>query len=252
MEGTWLSWIVFLPLVGAAVVALLPERMTRAVATLFAAAELVLTAPLWWRMDLRNGAWQFAESRAWIPQWGATYGLAVDGISVLLVLLTSVLTLIAVVGAFSAVEKRGREFFALLLALETGMLGTFLATDLLLFYVFWEAMLIPMYLLIGVWGGQRRVYAAIKFFLYTMAGSVLMLIAILWLYFHHKAVAGFPTFSLDAFYGLPLPAEMQTWGRPSMTTRSSSSPASRGRPGPSSPTPPTSCTCRLRAPSPPW
>ncbi|NOT34737.1 MAG: NADH-quinone oxidoreductase subunit M [Candidatus Eisenbacteria bacterium] len=211
MHGTWLSWIVFLPLIGAAAVMLLPQRFTRLVATLFAAAEVAIALPLWWRMDSSNGAWQFAELRDWIPSWGASYSLAVDGISSLLVLMTVVVTLIAVVGAFNSVDKRAREFFALILALETGMLGTFLATDLLLFYVFWEAMLIPMYLLIGVWGGQRRIYAALKFFLYTMVGSVLMLVAILWLYFHHRSEAGFATFALDAYYGLPLAAAAQTW-----------------------------------------
>ena len=131
------------------------------------------------------------EKRAWIPALGATYHLGVDGISVLLVLLTTLHHARSPsLGACTAVEKRPREFYALLLALETGMLGTFLALDLLLFYVFWEVMLIPMYLLIGIWGGPRRVYAAVKFFLYTMAGSVLMLVAILSLYFLQQAMTG--------------------------------------------------------------
>src|SRR5262245_36433046 len=158
---------------------LLPERLTRPVATVAALAEAALAAPLWWRFERANPGWQFLERRDWLPMWGAEYRLAIDGVSVLLVLLTVVLTVIAIVGAFSAVDKRPKEFFALLLALETGMLGTFMAGDLLLFYVFWEAMLIPMYLLIGVWGGQRRIYAAVKFFIYTMVGSLLMLVAIL-------------------------------------------------------------------------
>jgi NADH-quinone oxidoreductase subunit M len=122
-----------------------------------------------------------------------------------------VLTAVAVIGAYSAVEKRAREFYASLLALEAGMLGTFLATDLLLFYLFWEAMLVPMYLLIGVWGGPRRIYAAIKFFLYTMAGSVLMLVAILWLYSLQRSFSGVSSFSLDAFYALPIAPAAQTW-----------------------------------------
>src|SRR5262245_58712629 len=162
-------------------------------------------------MNLTVSGWQFAERRPWLPMWGAEYSLAIDGISVLLVLLTVVLTAITIVGAFTSVDKRPKEFFALLLALETGMLGTFLSTDLLLFYVFWEAMLIPMYLLIGVWGGQRRVYAAVKFFLYTMVGSVLMLIAILWLYFHQKAMTGIPSFQFDAFYSMPIHPTTQVW-----------------------------------------
>ena len=207
----WLSWLVFFPLLGAVVVAVAPERFARTLATLFAAAEVAFAVPLWWKLDLHHSGWQFVENRPWIPQWGARYALAIDGLSVLLVLLTVVLSLIAIVGAFSAVNQRAKEFFALLLALETGMIGTFLCTDVLLFYVFWEAMLIPMYLLIGVWGGQRRIYAAVKFFLYTMAGSVLMLASILWMYFHVKAATGVPTFSLDAWYALPLAPASQFW-----------------------------------------
>ena len=207
----WLSWLVFFPLLGALLLMVAPERLTRLIATLIAVAEVAFAIPLWWRMSLQNGGWQFVERHDWIPSWGASYSLGVDGISVLLVLLTVVITAIAVVGAYTAVDKRPREFFAMLLALETGMLGTFLATDLLLFYVFWEAMLIPMYLLIGVWGGQRRIYAAVKFFIYTMAGSVLMLAAILWMYFHQRAMTGIPTFDLDAFYAMPLAPAEQVW-----------------------------------------
>jgi NADH-quinone oxidoreductase subunit M len=210
----WLSAIVFLPLAGAAVVALLPRENTRAiraVATLFAFGELALSLPLWWRVVPGTPGWQFAERREWLPGLGASYHLGVDGISMLLALLTTVITAITVVAAYGSVEKKAREFFALILALEAGMLGTFFSLDLLLFYVFWEAMLIPMYLLIGVWGGPRRVYAAIKFFLYTMAGSVLMLVAILSLYWMQKAATGIATFDLDAYYALPIPGGAQTW-----------------------------------------
>ncbi|HKQ58727.1 MAG TPA: NADH-quinone oxidoreductase subunit M [Candidatus Eisenbacteria bacterium] len=210
----WLSWLIFFPLLSAALIAMLPKasgRTIRWLATAAALAEMAFSLPLWWRYQPGQPGWQFAEQMAWIPSLGATYHVGVDGVSVLLALLTTVLTPIVVISAWSAVEKREREFYAMLLALEAGMLGTFFALDLLLFYVFWEAMLIPMYLLIGVWGGPRRVYAAIKFFLYTMAGSVLMLVAILWLYFHNQAVTGVPTFALDAFYALPLAAAEQTW-----------------------------------------
>jgi NADH-quinone oxidoreductase subunit M len=213
-EFPWLSWLVFFPLAGAVLLAFLPadaDRLIRRWALTVAAAEVAFSLPLWWRLAPVQPGWQFAERRDWLPGLGASYHLGVDGISAMLVLLTTVLTAVAVLGAFSAVEKRGREFYALLLALETGMIGTFLSLDLLLFYIFWEAMLIPMYLLIGVWGGPRRIYAAVKFFLYTMAGSVLMLVAILWLYFHHRAMTGVATFDLDAFYNLPLPAGTQVW-----------------------------------------
>src|SRR5262245_13792035 len=214
MQLPWLSTIVFFPLAGALITALLPARregLIRTWATVVALVEVAIALPLWWRLVPGQDGWQFAAARTWLPALGASYSLGVDGVSVLLVLLTVVLTAISVVGAYAAVEKRAREFYACLLALEAGMLGTFLATDVLLFYVFWEAMLVPMYLLIGVWGGPRRVYAAIKFFLYTMAGSVLMLVAILWLYFLQKNFSGVPSFGLDAFYQMPIAPVMQTW-----------------------------------------
>ena len=214
MTGYWLSWLIFFPLGAAVLIALLPPRMERVIrgwATIAAIGEVALALPLWWRVVPGQAGWQFAEQRTWLPAFGANYSLGVDGISMLLVLLTVVLTAIAVVSAYSAVAKRTREFYACVLALEAGMIGTFLANDLLLFYVFWEAMLIPMYLLIGVWGGPRRIYAAIKFFVYTMAGSVLMLVAILWLYFLQKSVSGVPTFALDAYYILPIAPATQVW-----------------------------------------
>jgi NADH-quinone oxidoreductase subunit M len=210
----WLSWLIFFPLISAAVIATLPGasgRTVRTLAAVSAIAEFLFSLPLWWRYVPGQPGWQFVEQRSWMPAIGASYHLGIDGIATLLILLTTALTPIVVFGAFSAVEKRKREFYALLLAMEAAMIGTFLAIDLLLFYVFWEAMLVPMYLLIGVWGGQRRVYAAVKFFLYTMAGSVLMLVAILWLYFHQRALTGVPTFALDAFYALPLTPAEQTW-----------------------------------------
>ena len=214
MESIWLSWLIFFPLLGAVMIVLLPPTAQRAIrwwATVVAVAEFLFSLPLWWRYQPANPAWQFEEHRDWLPSLGASYHLGVDGVSMLLVLLTTVLTAVAVLGAYTAVEKRAREFYALLLALEAGMIGTFLCLDLLLFYVFWEGMLIPMYLLIGVWGGPRRVYAAIKFFLFTMAGSVLMLVAILWLYQLQKAATGNATFDLPAYYALHIPAATQVW-----------------------------------------
>ncbi|HTO90760.1 MAG TPA: NADH-quinone oxidoreductase subunit M [Candidatus Sulfotelmatobacter sp.] len=212
MEFPWLSWLIFFPLASGALIVLMPETATRAIkrwAMVVSLAEFLFSLPLWWRFQPQATGWQFPETHRWLPALGAEYALGVDGISLLLVLLTTLITFVAVLGSWTAVENRVREFYALLLALETGMLGTFLARDLLLFYVFWEAMLVPMYLLIGVWGGARRRYAAIKFFLYTMAGSVLMLVAILWLYFYQRGITGVPTFSLDAFYAIAIPAPMQ-------------------------------------------
>ena len=210
----WLSLLVFFPLVAAALVALLPaqqSRLIRLVATGAALVEFVLSLPLWWKVIPNVAGFQFAEHQDWLPTIGASYHLGVDGLSALLALLTTFITFLATLGAWTAVEKRSREFFALVLALEAGMMGTFFCLDLLLFYVFWEAMLIPMYLLIGVWGGQRRVYAAVKFFLFTMAGSVLMLIAILSLYFLHRNTTGIASFDLEMLYHFALAAPQQFW-----------------------------------------
>ncbi len=210
----WLTGLVLFPLLGALVLLLMPAGATRAIRTLaavIAGAEFLFSLPLWWRFVPGGDAFQFVERLPWLPTFGAEWHLGVDGVSVLLVLLTTFVSLVAIVGAFGAVEQRAKQFFALLLALEAGMLGTFLALDLLLFYVFWEAMLVPMYLLIGVWGGQRRIYAAVKFFLYTMAGSVLMLVALLWLWWMQREATGVPTFALEAYYALPIGAPAQVW-----------------------------------------
>jgi NADH-quinone oxidoreductase subunit M len=214
LSANWLSFLVFFPLAAAVLLAMLPrgaERTARLWGTAAALVEFIASLPLWWRLVPGAPGFQFEEKLPWIPSIGANYHLGVDGVSGLLALLTTFMTLVAVVGAWSSVEKRSREFYALLLALEAGMLGTFFALDLLLFYVFWEAMLIPMYLLIGVWGGQRRVYAAVKFFLYTMAGSVLMLVAILSLYQMQKQFSGVPSFELAAFYAMPIMPAVQLW-----------------------------------------
>jgi NADH-quinone oxidoreductase subunit M len=210
----WLSCLIFFPLAGAVAIAFMPPHAARAIrrsATLIALVEVALSLPLWWRFVPAGPQWQFVERREWLPALGSSYHLGIDGISLLLVLLTTLITALAVISSTPSITTRTREFYAMVLALEAGMLGTFLTLDLLLFYVFWEGMLIPMYLLIGVWGGPRRVYAAIKFFLYTMAGSVLMLVAILWLYFKNRAVTGVLTFELDAFYALPLTPAQQMW-----------------------------------------
>src|SRR5436305_13216847 len=160
----WLSFLVFFPLAAGVLLLLLPQRAERPArlwATVAAAVEFVVSLPLWWRVVPGHPGFQFEETHAWIPAIGARYHLGVDGVSALLGLLTTFMTLIAIAGAWTSAGKRPREFYGLLLALEAGMLGTFFALDLLVFYFFWEAMLIPMYLLIGVWGGTRRIYAAV-------------------------------------------------------------------------------------------
>jgi len=150
---------------------------------------------------------QFVEKKAWIEQFGINYYLGIDGISLLLVLLTTFLTVLSVLASWCGITERVKEYMICMLLLETGMLGVFAALNLFLFYIFWEAMLIPMYLLIIVWGGERRIYAGIKFFLYTVSGSVLMLVAILALYF----ISGKSTFNLLQLFNLGLTNQQQFW-----------------------------------------
>jgi NADH-quinone oxidoreductase subunit M len=147
----------------------------------------------------------------WIPQWGIFYRLGVDGISVLLIILSTFLLPLTILGSFNYIKKRERAFYAMLMLLQTGILGVFMAADLFLFFMFWEIMLVPMYFIIGVWGGERRIYAAIKFFLYTAFGSLLMLVAILYLYFKFQAVTGTPSFAWIDLVQLPLTLKEQIW-----------------------------------------
>ena len=149
------------------------------------------------------------EKGPWIPSIGVQYFFGVDGISALLILLTTLLGQISILSSWTAITDRVRQFYVFLLLLQAGMLGVFCALDMFLFYVFWEVMLVPMYFLIGIWGGARRLYAAIKFFLYTLAGSVVMLLGILALYFHSRKLPGFEktgTFDVVRWYEMGVPA----------------------------------------------
>jgi NADH-quinone oxidoreductase subunit M len=180
-----LSWLVWLPIgAGLAVLALGDRRIAagRWVALAAALAALGLCLPLWCDFDRATAALQFVERRPWIGVLNAWYYVGVDGIAVPLIVLTAFMTPLVVIAAWGNVEKRPSQYFASFLVMEGLMIGVFAAADALLFYVFWEAMLIPMFLIIGIWGGARRVYATIKFFLYTFLGSVLMLVALVWLY----------------------------------------------------------------------
>jgi NADH-quinone oxidoreductase subunit M len=196
-----LTAVTFLPALGAVVLSLLPRErdgLLRGGALAASIATFLVSVPLYLRFDTASPDFQFEEFLRWMPSLGAGYHVGIDGISVLLVLLTTFLTPVALASAWNAIEEGTKEFVVAMLVLETGMLGVFVALDLFLFFVFWEAMLIPMYFIIGVWGGSRRVYAAIKFVLYTMAGSALMLVAILALYFQHGAATGTYTFDVPA------------------------------------------------------
>src|SRR5213075_1851563 len=166
------------PVVAAAAVLLVPERWAKHVALAAGILEFAISVPLWWTFQPAAGM-QFVLDAPWIPFWGIRYTVGVDGISLFMVLLTTFLVPLSVLGSYTYITKRERGFYALMLVLTTGMIGVFVALDLFLFYVMWEVMLIPMYFIIGVWGGERRLYAAIKFFVYTFFGSLLMLVAIL-------------------------------------------------------------------------
>ncbi len=202
-----LSIILFTPLVGAVVLLFVPKENKNAIrwlGNIFALAGLAVSIPLiplFWAVKDQPG-FKFIEGAAnnWIPSIGAGYYLGIDGISFLLIILTTLLGWISILSSWNAIQDRVKEYYIWFLVLQTGMLGVFMALDMFLFFVFWEAMLVPMYLLIGIWGGPRKLYAAIKFFLYTLLGSVLMLLGILFLYFHHHTVAGMYTFSIPELY----------------------------------------------------
>jgi NADH-quinone oxidoreductase subunit M len=161
-------------------------------------------------LDPASG-FRFVYERPWIELIGARYKFGIDGISMLLILLTTLLGFIAILSSWNAITERVKEYYAFLLLLQTGMLGVFMSMDFLVFYVFWEVMLVPMYFLIGVWGGPRKLYAAIKFFLYTLAGSVLMLVGILAIYFYQHSVTGVYSFDILAFQKLGFPTDLQYW-----------------------------------------
>jgi NADH-quinone oxidoreductase subunit M len=196
-----LSLLLAVPLGGALLLAFLTERkatLIKSVALAVAGLDLVLSVPLFFGFQAGGEAVQFVEQCVWIPLLGASYHVGIDGLNLLLVLLTTFLTFLAVLSSWTSVTRHLKGYLIAMLLLEAGMLGVFVSLDLLLFYVFWEATLIPMYMLIGVWGGERRIYAAVKFVLYTMAGSVLMLVAILVLFYLNAQATGNPTFSLVA------------------------------------------------------
>ncbi len=202
-----LSLIVFVPAAGAAVMMFLrSDDLVRWVALGFTMLDLALAIAMLAGFDPGTSEMQFVEKRPWVPALGITFALGVDGISALFVFLTALLGWISVLASWIAIDRKVKQFMISLLVMQALMLGVFSALDLFLFYVCWEAMLIPMYLIIGIWGGDGRVYAAFKFFLYTLAGSLLFLIGIIVLYFE-----GGRTFDILALMELDLPFEVQSW-----------------------------------------
>jgi NADH-quinone oxidoreductase subunit M len=202
-----LTLVTFLPLVGAVILLFMKsERIIRWTALLFTVVDFIVALPIVCYFNTTTYKMQFVEHHPWIPAWNINYSLGVDGISVLFVFLTTLLGWICVLASWTAIVKKVKEFMIALLVIQTAMVGVFCAMDFFLFYIFWEAMLIPMYLIIGVWGGPNRIYAAVKFFLYTLAGSVLLLVGIIALYF-----TGGRTFDILALMGQNYSFQVQFW-----------------------------------------
>ena len=196
--GSWiLHALVFLPLIGVVPVLLGAEASAKRTALVVTTLEFLLSVGLWWALDPSSGSLQLVSDNPWIPAWGISYRVGLDGISLVMVLLTTALMPLSVLASWRYITQRERGFYALMLTLLTGMVGVFLALDLFVFYIFFEVMLIPMYFIIGVWGGANRLYAAIKFFIYTMAGSLLMLVAIIVLVWKVSAVTGTISFAYE-------------------------------------------------------
>ncbi len=208
MYGDWiLHALIWLPLAGTVHVLVSSAERARNIAFRWSAFVFVLSLGLWWAYDPGDGGFAMQSSAPWIEAWGVSYSLGIDGISVFMVLLTTFTSAIAILGSFEYVRTRRKAFYALMLLLEMGVVGFFLATDIFLFYVFFELTLVPMYFIVGIWGGERRIYAAVKFFLYTAVGSLLMLVAILYVYFG----SGTGSFGYDAFVNAGLSLREQLW-----------------------------------------
>src|SRR5437870_6439550 len=214
MDQHLLSIVVFTPLAGFVILLLIPgsqKGLIKLWANITAFAGFLVSLPLVTRFDRQAGSFQMMEKVDWIPSLGAKYLVGIDGISLLLVMLTTLVSFLAILSSWNAIEDRLKEYYAMFLLLKTGMIGVFVSLDFFLFYVFWELVLVPMYFIIGVWGGPRKLYAAIKFFLYTLSGSVLMLLGILTLYFRHFDQFGFYTFEISDLTKLALPLGLQQW-----------------------------------------
>lgn len=209
-----ISIITFLPFAGAIIITLIPsklELLQKQIAFIFSGLSFLSSIPLFIFFNFHTPLLQFVEKADWIPQLGISYYVGIDGLSLLLVLLTTFLSVLAILASYNDIKIHTKGYYATMLLLETGMIGVFVAADMILFYIFWEAMLIPMYFIIGLWGGPKRIYAAVKFFLYTLFGSLLMLAAILILYKINIDQGGEPTFEISKFYNMKIPAALEIW-----------------------------------------
>jgi NADH-quinone oxidoreductase subunit M len=215
--NNYLSLILFTPLIGALVMLFVSkqnENAIRWIANITAFIGFLISVPLWFWYNPQGPEFQFQERLPWIPSIGAEYFIGIDGLSTLLILLTTMMGFIAILSSWNAITERVKEYYIFLLVLQTGMLGAFMALDFMLFFLFWEVMLVPMYFLIGIWGSANRLYSAIKFFLYTLVGSVIMLLGILALYFaYHNDPAnlGAYTFDITRYRHYAFAANLQWW-----------------------------------------
>ena len=210
----YLSLILFTPLVGALAILLIPKQNESAIkwtANIVALAGFLISVPLWFWFDPQGPDFQFLERAPWIPSIGAEYFIGIDGLSTLLILLTTMMGFIAILSSWTAITERVKEYYIFLLVLQSGMLGAFMALDFMLFFLFWEVMLVPMYFLIGIWGSANRLYSAIKFFLYTLVGSVIMLLGILALYFAYHSQTGVYTFDITQYHKFTFDGTLQWW-----------------------------------------
>jgi NADH-quinone oxidoreductase subunit M len=204
-----LNVITYLPLAGAIIILVAFRKDQKAVvakfATVIAGLDLLVSLPLWfaWKGAAADASgFRFVQEMDWIKAIGARYIVGVDGISMLMILLTTILGFVAILSSWTNINHRVKEYYACMLLLQTGMIGVFISLDFFLFYIFWEVMLVPMYFIIGVWGGARKIYAAVKFFIYTLLGSVLMLLGILALYFYHGSITGDHTFDIRILHAM--------------------------------------------------
>jgi NADH-quinone oxidoreductase subunit M len=209
-----LSIITYLPLAAALVIIVLGKgrpQLYKIVSLAGTLAAWVLSAVLLFKFDSKAAGFQFVEDFVWVRRFHIHYGFGVDGIAALLLFLTTLLGVVVIIASWNYIKDRERGFFVTLLLLQTGMSGVFLATDIFLFYVFWEVMLVPMYFIIGIWGGPRRIYAAIKFFLFTVVGSLLMLVAIIVVVYHVRHDTGLLTFNIQKLSQAYYPYYVQFW-----------------------------------------
>lgn len=214
MPSHLLSIVLFVPLAGMLALLAMPAengKLHRLWANIVSVAAFLLSVLLTAGFDSKAPGYQFVERAAWIPSIGAQYLLGLDGISLLMVLLTTLITFVATLCSWRSITHRTKLYYAMILLLETAVLGVFLSLDMFLFYIFWDVVLVPMYFLIGIYGGERRSYAAIKFFVYTLLGSVFMLLGILALYFQYGAQYGVYTFEVEKLLALNLPLHLEQW-----------------------------------------